>query len=201
MTERFGNTSPGRSIRQEIEENSGFFWVGGVASIAAGLFAILMPMVATLATEIVIAAALATTGLLQTIASFHSRSVRSVARGFVIGLIGLAAGVGMLVFPLIGIAALTALLIVYFIVTGVMRLLFAHALGTSRGVGWLMAGGAASIALGVMIVLGLPGTAVWVLGLVVGIDLVIYGIGLIGLTMNPDPLGDADRVAGHPAHG
>jgi uncharacterized membrane protein HdeD (DUF308 family) len=50
-----------------------------------------------------------------------------------------------------------------------------------RGWGWALASAVASIVLGLIVFSGWPGTALWVLGLMVGIDLLFYGWALLGL--------------------
>lgn len=69
----------------------------------------------------------------------------------------------------------------YFIAAGILKAV--HAL-QHRGIvgwGWALVSGLISVLLGVLIWSGFPGTALWALGLIVGIDLIFYGWALISL--------------------
>ena len=49
------------------------------------------------------------------------------------------------------------------------------------GAGWAYLSAACSIVLGLLVFSGWPGTAVWLIGLIVGIDLLFFGWALIAL--------------------
>jgi uncharacterized membrane protein HdeD (DUF308 family) len=86
-----------------------------------------------------------------------------------------------LIFPLAGVITLTMFLAAYFVAAGILKAI--HALqhrGTS-GWGWALVSGLISIALGILIWSGFPGTALWALGVIIGIDLIFYGWALIFL--------------------
>ena len=80
---------------------------------------------------------------------------------------------GMLVAePIRGSVSLTLLLIAFFIIEGVVSVMFAldHRKELPGAWGWMLASGVVDLALATMILAGLPGTAVWVIGLLVGIS-------------------------------
>jgi len=56
-----------------------------------------------------------------------------------------------------------------------------------RGWVWLLTSGLVSLLLGVLILTGLPGTAAWVLGLMVGINLLFTGFVLLSLARSLRP--------------
>jgi uncharacterized membrane protein HdeD (DUF308 family) len=178
-------------LAEEIHEHKWYFWIGGALAVVAGACAILMPYVATLAAGLVIGAILAVNGLIQCVVSFKARRASRVAMSFVLGLLGLAAGVFLLVYPLGGVVALTLVLTAFFLAGGLLKLYFAWSVRPSKGGIWLAVAGLLSIGLGVLIWSGLPGTAFWVLGLLVGIDLIFFGITLLATVM------EARGLAGH----
>jgi uncharacterized membrane protein HdeD (DUF308 family) len=45
--------------------------------------------------------------------------------------------------------------------------------------GWVLLSGIVDIVLAVIIISGMPGTAIWVLGLLVGINLLMMGISIV----------------------
>ncbi len=92
------------------------------------------------------------------------------------------AGVLLLAFPIEGILTLTLFLALFFILTGVIRAIMAL---DSRGAGWgwMLASGIVAVALGVVILIGYPQAAGWILGLLLGIDFVFFGAMLIALVL------------------
>jgi len=63
--------------------------------------------------------------------------------------------------------------------------------------GWMLASGIVDLVLSAIIFTGLPGTAAWALGLLVGINMVFGGTALIAMALHAREL-DPDSAA--PAH-
>ena len=95
------------------------------------------------------------------------------------------AGVWLLINPVEGTITLTVVLIVFFLVIGLFRLI-AGIQGRSGGVpnaGWMIVNGILSIAIAVLVLLDLPSSAAWAIGLLVGIQLLFDGMMLITTAM------------------
>ena len=88
----------------------------------------------------------------------------------------LIAGLYVLVFPLSGTVTLTFVLAVWFLASGVLLLI--DALSPRAGAAsWAAAfGGVLSIVLGFLVAASVPSSAPWALGLLVGIDLIFWGV-------------------------
>lgn len=96
-------------------------------------------------------------------------------------LLSLVAGLYILVAPLSGTVTLTFVLAVWFFATGVLSLTLAV---QWRGVpgAWMQAGsGVLSIVLGFLIAASLPSSAAWAIGLLVGINLIFWGVRVLVL--------------------
>lgn len=165
--------------RGEIREHRRFFQFTGITAIVLGALAILMPHVATLAASLVLGALFLVNGVIACVTAFRARRAGRTAMGFFLGLLFVIAGAALLFDPEGGVLALTVVLTLFLIVSGLMKLYFGWRLRPAPGAGWMMFGGALSILLGIVIASGLPGTAFWVLGLIIGIDLIFYGIALL----------------------
>ena len=76
---------------------------------------------------------------------------------------------------------LTFLLAAYFVATGVVKAVAAFQLRPIGGWAWALASAAASILLGLVVFSGFPGSATWAIGLLVGIDLLFYGMTLLAV--------------------
>jgi uncharacterized membrane protein HdeD (DUF308 family) len=100
-------------------------------------------------------------------------------------LIALAAGFVLIGWPISGTISVTFVLTVFLIADGILMSLFAfeHRRRLSQRWGWMLANGVLDLFLAGMIVWALPGSAVWALGLIVGIDLLFGGWSLIAMAL------------------
>jgi uncharacterized membrane protein HdeD (DUF308 family) len=125
-------------------------------------------------------------GLVGAITTFMMRRAPGVWWSLVSGILAIAVGVVMLLSPLSGVLTLTLLLITFFIIEGVVSIMFAleHKRELSGRWGWMLASGIIDLILAAIIIEGLPGTAAWALGLLVGINMVFGGTALIGMALH-----------------
>jgi uncharacterized membrane protein HdeD (DUF308 family) len=142
-----------------------------------------VPVLASVVTAIFIGWVLLVAGVAMAV---YAVSRRSVLRG-VEALLTLIAGLYILVFPLSGTVTLTFVLTVWLLASGVVSL--SRALQW-RGApeAWITAlGGILSIVMGFLIAASLPSSASWAIGLLVGIDLIFWGIrALVGARLLTD---------------
>jgi uncharacterized membrane protein HdeD (DUF308 family) len=147
-----------------------------VLLIIAGAAAIAFPVVSSLAVELSTAIVFATAGVAQTIHSFAVRSWGGFFLGLLIGLLYLAAGVVLWLNPLARVVTLTVFLAAVLVVDGACRSILALQVRPRSGWLWLLFGGIVGIVLAIMIWEQQPSSALWVLGLLLGINLVFFGL-------------------------
>jgi uncharacterized membrane protein HdeD (DUF308 family) len=77
-------------------------------------------------------------------------------------------------------------LIAFFIVEGAVSIMFAldHKRELSGQWGWMLVSGIIDLALAMMIFAGLPSTAAWALGLLVGINMIFGGAAMIAMALH-----------------
>ena len=77
------------------------------------------------------------------------------------------------------------MLIAFFAVEGIATLMYAfeHKAQLSGRWGWMLASGVVDLILAGIIFAGLPGTAAWALGLLVGINMLFGGTAMIGMAL------------------
>ena len=99
------------------------------------------------------------------------------------------AGALLLAWPLQGTLSLTAVLIAFLLVEGGVSIIYAlqHQRALSGRWGWMLASGIVDVFLGLLLLIGLPGTALWALGLLVGINLLFGGWALILMALDARP--------------
>ncbi len=167
---------------ETIRRNSIWFMVYGIALIVLGGAAIIVPGVATLAIEFLVAWLLVIGGALGLVAAL---SGGAAAPGFwwnlVTAILLLLAGLALLISPVAGAVTLTIILAAYLLAGGLAKILLAFRYRQDGGEawGWLLASGVIDGVLGLLIAAGLPATGVWVIGLMVGINLVFTGVALV----------------------
>lgn len=183
-----------RALGVEAGRNGWVLWVLGIAAIVAGAIGLAMPLVASVAANAVVAAMLLASGAVGLVISFRRRDGGAIAAGFALSALAAVTGVVMLLAPLAGIVALSTLIIAFFLASGVARIWYGVRHGGMRGRGWLIAAGALSIALALMLWLGFPDAALWLPGVFLAVDLILYGVMMIALAVFGRPKLDAERL-------
>jgi uncharacterized membrane protein HdeD (DUF308 family) len=86
----------------------------------------------------------------------------------------------------VGALSLTLVLIAFFLIEGVVSIMFAldHKRELSGQWGWMLMSGLIDLVLAVMIFAGLPSTASWAVGLLVGINMIFGGTALIAMALH-----------------
>jgi uncharacterized membrane protein HdeD (DUF308 family) len=169
-----------------LNEHWRLFLVEGIILVILGLAAIIIPPIATLAVELLFGWLFLISGIAGAITTFMMRQAPGFWWSLVSAILAIAVGVVMLLWPLSGVLTLTLLLITFFIIEGAASIMFGleHKRELSGRWGWMLASGIVDLILAAIILAGLPGTAAWALGLLVGINLVFGGTALIGMALH-----------------
>ena len=178
--------------KRQITEHWGWFLTLGLVLIAAGVAAILFPLLSTIATKIALGWIFLVAGVVLVIHAFSIQGWRGFLLGLLVGALYVVAGGWLAFFPFTGIITLTLLLAALFLAEGVLEVMMAMRVRPHEGWGWLLVSGLIAIAVGVMIAAELPSSAVWAIGLLTGINLLSSGVSFVVLAL-------AGRRAGHGA--
>jgi len=165
------------------------FLIEGIILALLGVAAIVVPPVATLAFAIVIGWLFLISGVVGLVTTFMMRELPGFWWSLLSAIVGIAAGVVLLIWPVSAAVSLTLVLIAFFVVEGVVTIMYAidHRSSLSGRWGWMLASGIVDLILAGIIFAGLPGTAAWALGLLVGINLVFGGTAMIGMALAARP--------------
>ena len=161
------------------------FLIEGIVLVVLGFAAILVPAIATLAFTLVIGWLFLISGVVGLITTFYMRNAPGFWWSLLSAIVGIAAGVVLLRWPISGTLSLTFVLIAFFVIEGILTIMYAldHRNQLSSRWGWMLASGIVDLILAGIIFAGLPGSAAWALGLLVGINLVFGGTAMIGMAM------------------
>ena len=173
-------------VRLDAEDSRrSMFVMSGLLAIAAGIGSILVPAVASVTTSILIGIVLLVTSVAIGIGALAVDGLgRKLLRGLV-AVLTFAAGLYLLVAPLDGAFTLTVMLVIWFVAVGITRIATGLAELGVPGAGYTILAGGVSLVLGILIGSELPSSADWAIGLLVGIDFLIYGALALGRAWLP----------------
>jgi uncharacterized membrane protein HdeD (DUF308 family) len=162
------------------------FLVEGVVLLILGILAIVVPPIATFAVEILIGWLLLISGIVGLIATLRMRGAPGFWWSLLSAILGIVAGVVLLRWPLSGALSLTLILTAFLTIEGVASIFYAleHKRELSGRWGLMLFSGIVDLVLAGMIFAGLPGTAAWAIGLLIGINLVFGGVALIAMALH-----------------
>jgi len=176
----------GRAVAGAIHEHWVLFLVEGIVLVLLGLAAIALPLIATIALTIIIGWLFLISGIVGLITTFWMRHAPGFWWSLLSALVGIGAGIVLLAWPISGSISLTLVLIAFFVVEGIVTIMYAidHRGQSSARWGWMLVSGVVDLILAAIIFSGLPGTALWALGLLVGINLLFGGSALIAMALS-----------------
>jgi uncharacterized membrane protein HdeD (DUF308 family) len=170
-------------LRHELNALRGnWFWfvLLGIALIVLGVIALGSVVIASLATALTIGMLILLAGIAETVGAFWCRGWSGFFLHLLSGLLSIVIGVMFLRAPVGALLALTLLVACFLMVGGIFKIV--GALSYRFGAwGWALASGIIDLILGVMIWQEWPASALWVIGLFLGINLMFRGFNWIAL--------------------
>jgi uncharacterized membrane protein HdeD (DUF308 family) len=162
------------------------FLIEGIVLLILGALAIMIPPLATLGVTIVLGWLFLISGIMGLIATFWARQAPGFWWSLISAALGILAGMVLLARPATGAVSLTLILIVFFVIEGVASIMYAldHRQQLSGRWSWMLLSGIVDLILAAIILAGLPGTAAWALGLLVGINMIFGGSALIAIALH-----------------
>jgi uncharacterized membrane protein HdeD (DUF308 family) len=158
--------------------------VEGIVFVILGLAALAIPVVASIATTIFVGWVFLIGGLAGVVVSFSAKDKPGVWWGLLSAMLGIGTGVLLIGQPLQGTVTLTFVTAAYFIVEGFSSMMFGFSHRQTASWLWMIAAGIVDFIVAAMIILGLPQSAEWAIGLLVGINLLFGGCSLIGMALS-----------------
>ena len=170
----------------------------GVALIALGLVAIIVPSIAASYLTVALGWVFLGSGAIGLATTFWARQAPGFWWSLVSALLAVLVGVilivnepqelygGLLGWPFETAGPLRAILVLFFLVEGGASIMFAveHRRQFSGRWAWMLASGVVDIVLASIIIFGLPGTSSWTMGLLVGINMILGGAALLAMGLH-----------------
>jgi uncharacterized membrane protein HdeD (DUF308 family) len=169
------------ALSKTLHEHWGLFLTEGIILLVLGILAIIVPPLASLAVAILIGWLFLISGIAGLVMTIMARRAPGFWWSLLSALVAIVAGGLLLWSPVTGVLSLTFVLIAFFLIDGVLSIVLAveHRRQLVGRWGWILVSGILDLVIAGIIFAGLPGTAAWAIGLLVGIDLVFAGVALI----------------------
>jgi uncharacterized membrane protein HdeD (DUF308 family) len=166
------------AMRETVKRYSLWYLLQGALMVVAGVLALIYPLLASVAMVYLLAWILIVSGGLQAIGLIGARDVPHYWLQLISVVLAIVIGVLLLNQPESGLLVMTVLLIVFFMVEGISKIIFALTIRPFPNWGWVLASGLVGIVLAVFLWANMPIASEWVLGILLGIMLVSEGAAL-----------------------
>lgn len=176
-------------ILEHLQQHWKFFYVEGIFFIILGISAIIIPQLFTVGIVLFFGWLLLIGGIIQIARAISINNMPGFSLWFFIGLFQAVVGYLLLSDPTQGVLALTILLTVFFAVEGIAKIFLAFMMRPLTLWNRVLFSGITSLLLSLVIWMGWPGTALWILGLLLGINMIFLGWSLLTLSMHHKNLG------------
>jgi uncharacterized membrane protein HdeD (DUF308 family) len=168
-----------------VREHWKAFLFEGILLVILGLAAMVAPLIASLAFTIFLGWMFLISGIAGLAMTFWARQMPGFWWSLISAVLAIGAGIVLLARPAQGVLTLTIVIGAYFLAEGVASIMYAleHRRELSERWSWMLFSGLLDILIAFMIISGLPQSAEWAIGLLVGINLVFGGASLIGMAL------------------
>src|SRR5271165_2640663 len=158
--------------------------VWAIVLIVFGFLAVALPFATSWGVVVVIAWLIVFSGGFQFIHAFQSQGVGHILWKLLVAVLYLIVGLYFLLHPLLGVAAFTLALAIFFVIEGVMDLVAYFQTRAIPGSGWILFDGIVTLILGVLVWRQWPSSSLWVIGTLVGISMVFTGMTRLMLSLS-----------------
>ncbi len=164
-----------QAMRETVRRYSLWYLIQGVLLVVAGVFAILYPIISSVAVIVLLGWLLIASGVLQGISLIGARHVPHFWLQLISFVLSVLIGFLFLRDPEQSLLTVTLLLIVFFMAEGLSKVVFALTIRPFPNWGWVLASGLVGIVLSLILWASMPVTAVWLIGFLLGIELISVG--------------------------
>jgi uncharacterized membrane protein HdeD (DUF308 family) len=168
-----------------VHEHWKAFLIEGIVLVVLGLAAMIAPLIASLAFTIFLGWMFLISGAAGLAMTFWARQMPGFWWSLISAALAVGAGIILLTRPAQGVLTLTIVIGAYFLAEGVATIMYAleHRRELSERWSWMAFSGVLDILIAFMIITGLPGSAEWAIGLLIGINMLFGGVSLIGVAL------------------
>ncbi|MEM6576902.1 MAG: DUF308 domain-containing protein [Pseudomonadota bacterium] len=164
-----------------------FLWIlMSLLSIVGGVIALMNPVFASGVATLFVAWMFIIFGILQVIAGFRIEGAGAKIWSILLGALATYLGITILGHPLKGMLALTSMIAILCLSVGIAKTILSFSLEDRRFFWLVLVSGLASIAVGLIIFMSWPVSAVTALGILLGIQLLSDGAASLAMALSTD---------------
>ncbi|QLG48129.1 HdeD family acid-resistance protein [Natrinema halophilum] len=154
---------------------------GGFLLVVLGLLAILFPFVTGVSLSVILGALLVVGGFAHVAHAFSVPGWTGSAIQLLLAVVYVVAGIGLLANPVLGLTTLTLLVIAYLFVGGIVEIGAGLSMPREANGLWIAVSGVIGIFLAGLLWAGWPSTALWAIGTLFGINVLVSGVALLSV--------------------
>ncbi len=170
-----------QAMRDAVGRNRFLYLVQALLMVIGGVVAILFPVFASAAFVWFLGWILIASGIVQALSLFGARNHPSFWLTLIPAVLAVVVGFLLLRNVAGGMLVISVLLIVFFMVEGISKIVFALTIRPLANWFWVLASGVLALVLAVILWGSMPVTAMWLIGLLLGINLITEGMALAAL--------------------
>jgi uncharacterized membrane protein HdeD (DUF308 family) len=163
-----------------LRAKSGWIVALGIVYVIAGFVALGSVVTATVATVFVVGIMMLIAGVAEVINAFQIKTWGRFLVWLLLGVLYIVAGFLTFENPLLAAALLTLLLGTALVASGIMRIVLGFSMKQAAPWIWVVLSGLITFLIGLVILAHWPVASLYVLGVLLGIDLIVAGAGWIG---------------------
>jgi uncharacterized membrane protein HdeD (DUF308 family) len=163
------------AVRDIIRRRSLLFLIQGAVMVAAGVLALILPALASTGLVALLGWLLILSGIVQVVGLVGATQVPYFWMQLVAVALEILVGYLLVSNPEAGLLTITFLMLVLFLISGITRVVFALMIRPMDDWLWMLAGGLVAIACALVLFANLPEAATWLLGLLLGVELIALG--------------------------
>ncbi|WP_017300963.1 HdeD family acid-resistance protein [Nodosilinea nodulosa] len=169
---------------EEIKKSISWVIILSIALIVLGALAIISPMIASAFFTATMGWIALISGIVMVVQSFRSHPVRGFWLNLIVGIFYAVAGLYILFNLGAALLALTLAFGILFVVEGIYTIIVGFTQKAGHSMSWLVVlNGVVTLILGIMVLNRWPISALWLIGLYVGISLLLSGLSLLAAAL------------------
>jgi uncharacterized membrane protein HdeD (DUF308 family) len=169
------------AMRDTVRRNSLLYLLQGILMVITGLFALIYPSLASVAIVRLLGWLLIVSGILQGIGLFGAREVPYFWMELLSAVLAIVIGLLLLRHTDAGLLFFSMLFLIYFMIEGLVKVIFAFTIRPFPNWGWVLASGVLGIVFALYLWANLSTISDWMLGVLLGILLLVEGTALSSL--------------------
>jgi uncharacterized membrane protein HdeD (DUF308 family) len=166
-----------------LKRASGWSIVWAFLLILFGVLALALPWATSIGVVLLVGWLLFISGAVQVVHAFQTKGVGHTVWKLFVAILYLAVGMYFFTHPILGVAAMTLVLAIFFFAEGITDLAAYFQNRKLSGAGWILVDGIVTLILGLMIWAHWPASSLWAFGILVGISMIMTGMTRLMITM------------------